>query len=164
MPLATASVTHCSAPHTKTQGHLTRDSCCTDLTPCADNTAHNATARWFTHTHAPTHPRTPPPPPLGSVGEQIVDMPASGREIADIPVLGGGGRLAGLQRLSLRTGFQQLLVRADRRHSFGGPHGFLHGQVSTASPGPDHVDVCVPDFIKWVQLRDDATCKPLFSR
>ena len=47
MPLATASVTHCSAPHTKTQGHLTKDSCCTDLTPCADNTAHNATARWF---------------------------------------------------------------------------------------------------------------------
>ena len=44
----------------------------------------------------------------------------------------------------------------------GGPHGFHPGQVSTASPGPVHVDVHLPDSAEWVQLRDDATSKPYF--
>ena len=52
MPLATASVTHCSAPHTKTQGHLTRDSCCTDLnTLCRQHGAQ----RNRTLVHLPTY-------------------------------------------------------------------------------------------------------------
>ena len=38
--------------------------------------------------------------------------------------------------------------------SSGGPHGFLPGQVSTASPGPDHVDMHLPDSAEWVQSRD----------
>ena len=49
MPLATASVTHCSAPHTKTQGHLTRDCCCTDLNPVQ-------TTRRTTQPHAGSLP------------------------------------------------------------------------------------------------------------
>ena len=46
--------------------------------------------------------------------------------------------------------------------SSGGPHGFLPGQSSTASPGPVHVDVHLPDSAEWVQMRDDATSKPYF--
>ena len=46
--------------------------------------------------------------------------------------------------------------------SSGGPHGFLPGQVSTWSLGPDHVDEHLPDSAEWVQFRATATCKPHF--
>ena len=44
----------------------------------------------------------------------------------------------------------------------GGPHGFLPGQFSTSSPGPDHVDEHLPDSAEWVQFRASATCKPYY--
>ena len=45
--------------------------------------------------------------------------------------------------------------------SSGGPHGFHPGQVSTASPGPVHVDMHLPDSAEWVELCD-ATGRTYF--
>ena len=38
--------------------------------------------------------------------------------------------------------------------SAGDPHGFLPGQVSTASPV--HVDMHLPDSVEWVELYNDT--------
>ena len=46
--------------------------------------------------------------------------------------------------------------------SSGCPHGFLPGQVSTASPGLDHVDEHLPNSAEWVQFLDAATGKPYY--
>ena len=47
--------------------------------------------------------------------------------------------------------------------SSGGAHGFLPGQVSTASPGPVHVDEHLSDSAEWVQCHDAATTdRPFF--
>ena len=51
-------------------------------------------------------------------------------------------------RVSAVAGAEQIADLA----SSGGLHGFLPGQVSTASPGADHVDEHLPDCAEWVQL------------
>ena len=88
------------------------------------------------------------------ISERIEQIGADG----DFPSRRAGPRVVLPRQGSAVAGAEQL---ADIVSS-GGPHGFLPGQSSTASPGPVHVDVHLPDSAEWVQLRDDATSKPYF--
>ena len=89
------------------------------------------------------------------ISERIVEQIGAG---GDFPSRRAGPRVVLPRQGSAAAGAEQL---ADIVSS-GGPHGFLPGQVSTASPGPVHVDEHLPDSAEWVQLRDEATSKPYF--
>ena len=67
-----------------------------------------------------------------SISERIEQIGAGG----DFPSRRAGPRVVLPRQGSAATGAEQLADLA----SSGGPHGFLPGQVSTASPGADHVD------------------------
>ena len=70
----------------------------------------------------------------------------------DFPSRRAGPRVVLPRQGSAAAGAEQL---ADIVSS-GGPHGFLPGQVSTASPGPVHVDMYLPDSAEWVELHNDT--------
>ena len=89
------------------------------------------------------------------ISERIVEQIGAG---GDFPSRRAGARVVLPRQGSAAAGAKQL---ADIVSS-GGPHFFHPGQVSTASPGPVHVDVHLPDSAEWVQLRDAATSKPYF--
>ena len=87
------------------------------------------------------------------ISERIVEQIDAG---GDFPSRRAGPRVVLPRQSSAAAGAEQL---ADIVSS-GGPHGFLPGQVSTASPGPVHVDEHLPDSAEWVLFRSTATCKP----
>ena len=104
----------------------------------------------FPPEHGTTAPRVSPE----RISERIVEQIGAGgdflsRRAARVVLPRQGSAAAGAQQLADIV-------------SSGGPHGLLPGQVSTASPGPVHVDEHLPDSAEWVQLRDEATSKPYF--
>ena len=83
------------------------------------------------------------------ISERIVEQFGAG---GDFPSR-AGPRVVLPRQGSAAAGAEQI---ADITCS-GGPHGFLPGQVSSWSPGPDHVDEHLPDSSEWVQFRASAT-------
>ena len=83
------------------------------------------------------------------ISERIVEQIDAG---GDFPSRRAGPRVVLPRQGSAAAGAEQL---ADIVSS-GGPHGFLPGQVSTASPGPVHVDLHLPDSAEWVELYSDT--------
>ena len=87
------------------------------------------------------------------ISEQIEQIGAGG----DFPSRRAGPRVVLPRQGSAAAGAEQI---ADIVSS-GDLHGFLPGQVSTASPGPVHVDEHLPDSAEWVQLYE-ATGRTYF--
>ena len=89
------------------------------------------------------------------ISERIVERFGAG---GDFPSRRAGPRVVLPRQGPAAAGSEQI---ADIPSS-GGPHGFLPGQVSTAPPGPVHVDEHLPDSSEWVQFRASATRKPYY--
>ena len=80
------------------------------------------------------------------ISERIELIDAAG----DFPSRRAGPRVVRPRQGSAAAGAEQLADIVSSR----GPHGFLPGQGSTASPGHDHVDEHLPESAEWVQSRD----------
>ena len=95
----------------------------------------------------PEQSSTAPHVSLERLSERIVELIGAG---GDFPSRLAGPRVVLPRQGSAAAGAEQIADLA----SSGGPHGFLPGQVSTASPGADHVDMHLPESAEWVQSCD----------